>query len=242
MRNTIHTWTVWTSVVFLLFSCSKEVAPIRLPTGSAETRTKVAVVDTGLDEKKVDAAILCAEGQQDLTEEGKFDREGHGTNISGIILKDLDPRFECLLPIKVYRIDQMRQTTARLTKGLELARSLGAAFVNISMGGAFPIWHEEQAIRVLVESGTEVIVTAGNDGRNLAKDCSYYPACYKLGDNLWVVGASDLSVSNYSGPVRAYMRGSNVCALGVCLSGTSQATAAWTGFRLKFTRPKRLNR
>lgn len=236
MIDTLHTWFVWTAAVVLLFSCSKGF-PTRALAQEAEPRAKVVIVDTGLDQSKVPADVICKGAPYDLTGEGWKDKNGHGTNIAGIILKDLDPRKECLLPIKVYLGNY--GDLGRLVEGLRLARQLEAAFVNISMGGNDPHLPERQAIEDLLNFGTEVIVCSGNDGRDLGRYCDYFPACYPMGTSrFWVVGASDFP-GNYGGPTNAYMKGRNICALGTCMTGTSQATAAWTRSRLRATRPSR---
>lgn len=227
---------MWIISVALIYSCSSIKIASQTPERTIaviETRAKVAIVDTGLDETKVSKEVICADGQQDMTRLNiKTDQHGHGTNIAGIILSKLDPTLECLLPIRV------DQNAYDVILGLYRALKLNASFVNLSMGGRGPSVSEETVIKALLAANVEVILTAGNDVVDLNKTCEYYPACYKIVDpKLWVVGM--IGGGTTGGPINVIMPGKNICGLGLCMSGTSQATAGWTAKRLEDTRAGR---
>lgn len=202
-----------------------------------EKRSKIAIIDTGIKEKNQLKRFMCSEGHKDFTGTGLVDREGHGTNIAGIIAKKMDPTKQCIVVIKFFDPLAQNQTTA-LLQSFRWAYQQNVKFVNYSGGGAGKNSAEEEAIKKLLDANVVVSVAAGNDSKNLSLDCYYYPACYAFQNkNFHVVdngqGSYRSRSSNWGGPVTDTENGENVEGEGIILTGTSQATAVLTGKLIK---------
>ena len=186
-----------------------------------ETRIKIGIIDTGIKLNSNIMPFLCEDGLKDFTNTGIHDTVGHGTNIAGIILDGLSPADYCLVVIKYKSNDQY-------LAALEYASKKQLKFVNLSLSGTSAMHTEKRLLNKMGTDKTVITVAAGNDSLNLSKLCPVYPACYgKSIPYMFVVGARDHIKSNYKGPVNTYELGRNVCGLGICLSGTSQATAVF---------------
>src|SRR5262249_17281990 len=106
-------------------------APIRAP-------IRVALLDSGVDllhpgvrgRGSVRAAFRVDAGGVVEEPPGK-DQPGHGTGVPAAIL-DLAPHAE-LVPVRVF-VTEPRCSSAQLLAALRHAASLGAAFVNVSLG------------------------------------------------------------------------------------------------------------
>jgi subtilisin family serine protease len=202
-----------------------------------EKRVKIAVIDTGIRAKTQIERYLCADGHKDFTGTGLVDRDGHGTNIAGIIAKKMDPKKQCIVIIKSF--DPLsKNSTETLVNALKWAQNQNVKFVNYSGGGAGKNLEEESTIGSMLNYGVTVIVAAGNDSKNLSADCYYYPACYAFKNkNFYVVGNGQgiyrSPSSNWGGPITNIENGENVEGEGIILTGTSQATAVMTGKLIK---------
>ena len=83
---------------------------------------------------------------------------------------------------------------------------------------------------------SKVIVAAGNESKDLSKDCSTYPACYRFNTPNFYVASNCIdkknkvlhTTSNYGGPVTDCEEGINVTAGNITMTGTSQAAALRT--------------
>ena len=164
--------------------------------------------------------------------QGFKDNLGHGTNISYIIadrLKDID---YCIIVIKVFDIknQEVFGLTPSKVAFLYLLTMGNIDIINFSAGGRGDDHAEKILVSALIASNIKFISAAGNDFVNLDKDCYYYPACYNgvisVG-NLMDNGKPAWS-SNYGKRVTFWEWGTQVCGGGVCMTGTSQATAIHT--------------
>ena len=209
-----------------LIGCTHFTKP-RMPSADGETRVKIAVIDTGLpvNKKELDP-YLCKIGHKDTTGLGIQDHHGHGTNVAGIIASKLNPKKHCLIIIKWYsKLSHEKEIYDAFKHAIES----DAKYINFSTvgPGAFP--QEKQIIEYALKRGIKVVVSAGNKGANLDIECNDYPACYGIKHkNFYVVMAKDARYSNYGGPAIHQAPGTGVCALDICLSGTSQAAANFT--------------
>lgn len=132
----------------------------------------VAVLDTGYDINSYGEKELVS--ATDMTASGFIqDENGHGTAMANIILKNTQNRVK-IMPVKV--ADATGQTSAlKLYMGISYAIEQKADIINISMS-AYKASHSEivnEAIRKAVQAGIFVVVSAGNEGEDVA---DYSPA------------------------------------------------------------------
>lgn len=197
---------------------------ITIPVLSSEKRQVVAVIDTGIPANNIGKDFLCKDLQIDLTGQGIQDSNGHGTNILGIMAKGINPKTQCLAMIKWYHNQNSRIIT--LASAAQEALTLNPVLVNMSISGYNFDADEFRAIRNLLEHSIPIVVAAGNDHSNLSNNCYVFPACYHFKTKLFhVVGAPDVYQGNYGNPITDISYGRDQCGFGVCLTGTSQATA-----------------
>ena len=213
-----------------------------------EHRKPIAIIDTGLmfEFEEFDP-YLCLGGHKDFTGEGLEDKIGHGTNIAWNVVKGLDPDKYCLVIIKWFtkKITE-EQSLTNPTKAFKWAEKQNPVLINFSGGGIVPIYPEKDVIKDILDSNkTFVVVAAGNEGKNLEKDCNYYPACYFSNEymNFHVAGALDKGVkawfSNYgTPPVTDWEQGINIAGPRgrLIMRGTSQSTALISNKILKSLR------
>lgn len=192
-----------------------------------EHRTKIGIIDTGLEISKEIKPYICEDGLKDFTNTGTHDYIGHGTNIAGLITKDLPSDKYCIVVIK-FAVDYSFATMQAYTQALAFAAKIKVKFLNLSLSGATPNQLEKSILIKMGLANTIISVAAGNDSLDLSKECKAFPACYGLEvKNMYVVSAKDVTQANIKGPVNSYQKGLNVCASGICLTGTSQATAVF---------------
>lgn len=197
----------------------------------SKSTLRVAVIDTGVrkdifvDKKKNG---ICKKGHKDLTGKGLYDTNGHGTNVSGLINRYARGIKYCQVIIKYYQENVPGSLNLlRLKQGLKYAIEQKVDMINISGGGPTPNLEEKLLIKKALDQGIEIVAAAGNDKINLDKDCNYYPACYDR--RIHVVGVIPKVKGNYGEVVDFYEEGFVRIAHGIMLSGSSQATASYTG-------------
>jgi subtilisin family serine protease len=196
---------------------------------------KVAVIDTGIDNQ---VGKICKDGNIDFSGTNSNDSFGHGTHIAGLIIKNAKNANFCLYNLKYYDPamhggDSLKAIISALKKAIDL----NVDIINISAGGFSSVEEEKSLIKLALDKGIKVIVAAGNEATNLDKDCNYFPACYDnrliVVGNLTKTGVKSNS-SNYGSIVKTWEIGTNVVSSlpnqkSGELSGTSQATAIFTG-------------
>jgi hypothetical protein len=192
---------------------------------------KIAVIDTGINLKNINVKI-CDHGLIDFTGTGIQDTHGHGQNIAHIIGSHLRGVNYCLYIIKFSEGQNSSRNAS--VKAFQKALTLKVDIINYSAGGEGDMPSEHKVIDALEKLDIPVIVAAGNDDRDLAKSCYYFPACYN-NKNVFVVGSVDdehnkAKSSNYGvGVIDFWWYGVNQDYGGYKFSGTSQATAHITG-------------
>ena len=198
----------------------KHLVIILLLTVQAKAKeVRIAVLDSGLT--STPGVNLC-QPIIDLTNTTPDSEiHHHGDNVTHIIADGLTNY--CIIEIKIWSMSS-KISENLLSKAIYESIRLNADIINISGGGDGVDAKEEAAIRYAEFRHVIVVSAAGNDGENLTNNCYYYPACYPS-----VVAIGNLHVSgNYGAGVDYYMRGVNVTAGGVTLTGTSQAAAMFT--------------
>ena len=199
-----------------------------------ETRIKIGIIDSGISLSQSLSDHLCKDGRKSaITFDSGLDRNGHGTNVFGLIAKQINPKTHCIISYKFWNPGiSNSKSNMNVVNSLYQARKDGVKYINMSLGGDGSSAQELKQIGEALEKGITVVVAAGNESTNLDITCDYFPACYKKDNlkkynNFIVVGAKDVGVANYGKIITAYEKGHMV---GIpVLSGTSQATATHTG-------------
>jgi subtilisin family serine protease len=165
------------------------------------------------------------------------DHHGHGTHIAGIIASQLPRKSNyCFLIMKVFHTSG----DSDFKKPLKDALDQGANFINISGGGASFIKEECEILEKVSQNGIVVFTAAGNHAGKLNDNNRFFPAsCPKSKVNPHiVVGSADSKgniheFSNTGSLIDEFHNGKDVWAVGMYMSGTSQATAVATGKAVK---------
>jgi Subtilase family len=220
----------------------------RVPKHPTEDRVKIAIIDTGTEKTEQIKPFLCKGGHISLVDDNPFsDSTGavdtgqfplkHGTGIAWLVTQNLDPKRYCILIIKWYDPQGSDIANfANLIFSIKYATEMKASYINLAAGGSANSPMEQRAVEGALSAGIKISAAAGNDGKNLDLDCSWYPACYKLRvdrTNLHIVGSSEFGksdkspvrwpYSNQGALVRYYENGTNA---GVpANTGTSEAAA-----------------
>lgn len=210
----------------------------------ADSPIKVAVIDTGLGTGYSGSAIstkhLCksehiafGSDQSYVKYDETFvptDKHGHGTNIAGIIEKNLQNENYCLVIIKYWDPTSPENNDQNSLKAIAYAAKIHADIINYSGGG--PTYDKEEAslVKAYLDQGGIFMAAAGNENSDLDKN-PFYPAMddsrVKVVGNLGQDGNRSVK-SNYGKRVDFWEMGENVEGNGIVLTGTSQATAIET--------------
>ncbi|MDE6904667.1 MAG: S8 family serine peptidase [Lachnospiraceae bacterium] len=165
----------------------------------------VAVLDSGYDSASLgDSRII---GGMDVTGENTVtDKNGHGTAMAAVVLMNTPDEIK-VMPVRV--ADEAGFTTVlHMYMGIHYAMEQGADIINISMS-AYKSAHSgilEAAVKEAADRGITVVVSAGNQGEDLA---GYTPANIKDVVTVSAVG-SDKVRDAYSN----YGEGVDYCAYG----------------------------
>ncbi len=198
-----------------------------------ETRVKIAVIDTGIVSNDETKPYLCKGKHYDLTGTGIQDENRHGTNVAGLIAKQINPEKVCLLIIKYYQPNGYN-LHAEVT-ALNIAMQQNVKYINFSSGGEEKHWSEREIISKVLERKIYFVAAAGNKNDNLLAECNYYPACYSFASKYFRIVGNGLdpkrrfSYSNYGGPVTDWRDGVRQTGFGITMTGTSQSAAVLTG-------------
>lgn len=207
---------------------------------SQETRTKIAVIDSGLRVNDRIRPYLCKSGHNSFKSGWNIDVSGHGTNVANLIADSINSKTHCLMIMKVFYYNNIKGNLVSDTipdhyipNSIIFAIANGAEFINMSISsGPDYFKNEDLAIRKAIEHKIHVVLSAGNNGMFLSKECRLYPVCNKYDKKYFhIIGSkTNGSIANYSnyGPivddwVNGTDRGKPV------MSGTSQSAAIFTG-------------
>jgi len=203
-------------IIFIFFGSQSYAKQIR-----------VAVIDSGISSKYMNHPKLCKSGHKSLVpNETIKDNSGHGTNVAGLIVKNAGSANYCLIIIKFYS-RHYEYNLLSYIKAIRYAHSIKPDIINLSAGGAEPMSIEKFYIKSILNKGIKFIAAAGNEGKNLDKGCTYFPACYDK--RIWVVSAKDFKAANQGKIVDVHINGREKSAFGQVRTGTSQSTAIFTG-------------
>lgn len=158
---------------------------------SEDTRIKIAVLDTGIDIKE---PYHCEKGIN-LTKEPMKDQIGHGTNIAAIIGKKINSKTHCVYVIKIFGKGQR----AWIHEGVQAAIAHKVKYINLSLSGLIPQEQERRMLKLALDRGIKISVSAGNDNYDLNKNCNVFPACYEFHNKNYFVVANYCIMSDNKG-------------------------------------------
>lgn len=175
-------------ILLFILAMHLTINALATPVRSIPTKKpiKVAVIDAGFKFYKYDDKIpLCNGGHKDFTGNNfkdwrSQDWRSHGTHVSGLIDRYAANTNYCQVIIKYFKPgpDSEDGNLDRSVKAIKHATALSVDFINYSAGGKGKSKKEATAIAQALRKGITFVTAAGNDGRDLDKDCYYYPACY----------------------------------------------------------------
>ncbi|WP_406198924.1 type VII secretion-associated serine protease mycosin [Kitasatospora sp. NBC_01560] len=149
----------------------------------------VAVVDGGVNQDHQDLVgqVLPGADFSGGTTDGRFDADGHGTAMAGLIagtghgsqagIKGLAPKAK-ILPVKLTSKDgQWGDQGPDFARAIKFAADHGARVINISLGGYFRTSRDARdAIKYAVSRDIVLVASAGNSGnKSLPVE---YPAAF----------------------------------------------------------------
>lgn len=177
---------------------------------------RIGIIDTGYQYDFSGIPLkLCNDGHYDFlnrTETVGHTLE-HGTRVANIIAENLQNVDYCAVILQVYGTKDIN--TDKVGQALLRAIDARVDVVNISLSGRDPLPLEKQALNLALNKGIKVFIASGNMSTNLDKDCTFFPACYRL-RGMTVVGALNYETklranySNYGGVVNEYYNGYSV--------------------------------
>lgn len=155
---------------------------------SAKSEVIIAVLDTGVSrehEDLRDANILAGYDAVERVAGVNEDTVGHGTGVIGIIAATADNGLGIagvahgvtILPIKV-SASGTTIYSSDLIAGIRFAADSGAKIINMSVGGYYSSYAEQEAVNYAIEKGCILISAAGNGGNRPYADQKSYPASY----------------------------------------------------------------
>lgn len=198
---------------------------------------RVAVIDGFLDAATATKynIPLCKDGLRDFRKLKDSAYLDHASNVAALITQYAGPAKFCIIHYPVHTKNGL-DWTAYFTALIDIIKSKNIDIVNLSMAGKSFSATESDLLLNILKNNTVVAAAAGNEGLNLDKTgCIVYPAC--VHPSIFVIGAN-IEQSNYGSVVDLFEYGSNMSAGGVTLSGTSQATAVFTGNLIRFASEK----
>lgn len=205
---------------------------------SEARQVRIVVIDSGLNQTAVPDAKICLGGIVDFTGTSTKDELNHGTNIAGIIAKELKNYDYCMYIFKVYTNTNKRDTAQKYfgyLMALIMTSHIHPDLVNFSSSGLQQDQPEKYLIQALTDDGITFVTAAGNGGINLDSNCNAFPACYA-----GVISVGNLNKnltphysSNFGKHVSAWAVGTDITAGGVTMTGTSQSTAFVTALIAK---------
>lgn len=146
-----------------------QIPRIRAEFGLTGKGVKVAVIDTGchIDHEDLKGAVIS---HHNVTNEPYAWSNGHGSGVASLIgARQNDLGIQSVAPnCQIIAIKALAESGSGsltdIVKGIDLAVSLGANVINMSLGGNQGTPAMEQAIKNAINKGIHVICAAGNSG------------------------------------------------------------------------------
>lgn len=192
-----------------------------------EKRLRIAVVDTGISDFQVKKPYMCKDvAYVTESKNNEFDKNGHGTNVIGLIGSQIDVKKYCITSYGTHNWQYM----AGYLKMLDIATQEKPFAINLSWASEGFSFVEFELLKQLSDNGTVIVTAAGNKAVKLTKDkCETFPACNSVHfkKNFYVIGMIDDNKTNWGPVISQYYVGNNI---GFPLkTGSSQSAANFTG-------------
>ncbi|HEY5172480.1 MAG TPA: S8 family serine peptidase [Acidimicrobiia bacterium] len=144
----------------------------------------VAIVDSGVDAAHEDlgAVVLPGIDYIDSGRDGRYDPNGHGTHVAGIVAATVNNGLGIagaapgvrILPVRVLDASG-NGLSSNVAAGIVWAADHGARVISMSLGGG-PSAGIQIAMRYALDKGAVVLAAAGNNGAT--GNAAVYPAAY----------------------------------------------------------------
>lgn len=237
-------WMIFLLTVLTSIGIAQSPSPSPSP---GPKKIRVLEIDTGVDSANLEIVPYLNKDHMTKNPADYLDYHGHGTHIAGLITNKTCSAVE-LYSCKYF--DPHEKGNGNLKREvncLNIAATMGLDMVVYAGGGTDPNDDEKAALEKLDAAGVAIIVAAGNEHSDMAKE-PYYPASYGL-KNMIVVGNlqqdPDTKVtkrarsSNYNFKRIAFKIGTGVESTlpgnrTGPMTGTSQATAVMANQMLRF--------
>lgn len=193
----------------------------------------VAVIDSGVYNHKALSSRLTQSGFDyvDGDSDSTSDANGHGTHVAGIVADCTQNLPVYIMPIRVLDASASGSKINTANAIFEAA-DMGCEVINLSLSSISHSDALDDAVLFAIDSGSTVVISAGNNSANTSKYCPVH----MLEEGLIVVAAcsgtkSDpvpASYSNYGASVDLYAFGDSIRSCSISggystKSGTSQA-------------------
>jgi hypothetical protein len=204
---------------------------------SAKATIEVAVIDTGLNQAKVNAP-LCKFGLLDFTKSGSTSDIApllHGSNVVSLIMQNAGSGDYCIKVLKVFSSKNGKPEFdyEAYLGALSYLEKNRPALINISSAGIDTGTSEERRlIKAILDKKIVIVAAAGNKSLDLNKEgCIIYPAC--ADPRIYMIGNLKSSKSNYGRFVDIVIDGTDKDGGGVTLTGSSQSAAIFSGLVIR---------
>lgn len=215
---------------------------ILLSAFTAKADFTVLIIDTGLSSERTELTKYVPKTYKHDYED--LHEQGHGTHVTSLILKHACPGVK-IIPCRFWKKPGDGKTLKRELNCLKMGLKLKVDLVNMSLNGTDYEKMEEKLLKIYEIKKIPVIVALGNENEYLKlekeeDDLGSYPADLKL-NNITRVGGLKGSkfyeftnlASNAIYLESGYWAASKKPDSKTYMAGTSQATAFYTGQKVK---------
>jgi len=201
-------------------------APEAWNVSTGNSKTIIAIVDTGVDPRQPDLRGRVLRGWDFQNNDANpRDDNGHGTAVAGVASAAANDGvgiagmcWNCrILPVKVLNANGSG-SHSNIAAGIIYAVKHGADVINLSLAGPYPATVISDAVRFALRRGVVVVAAAGNEGSKRKS----YPAAY---DGVISVAATNGSDRLYSWSNRGSWV--DLAAPGCAFTGKPRSSWSW---------------
>jgi len=231
MKNLI---VILAFIMFISYAIQKSSPPMIVEPETAtytgkvpEFRLRIAVMDTGLSPFQLEKPYMCKD-KPFVNDENiaQFDKNGHGTNVVGLIGNAIDSTKYCITSYGIHNWGSIESYNNMLEKiGHDNPHAINLSWADEGYSAV-----EYGLLKEYSDKGIIIAVAAGNKAQHMTEDsCDMWPACHalKIKKNFYVIGSPNKRYSNYGDFVYAYYPGDKQGF--PPHTGTSQSAANFTG-------------